>query len=270
MKIESWGKAPLAEIVYLSASPSGGADTKVLSVDQAFVDKLPDDLDAILVASDLQGIVTDWAAGGVPVLLGEHLAEIYLSMADSGTAPSPARVGVVLAGDLFSAPDASKRGATGDVRDVWAAFGASFRWVVGVQGNHDQFGTPRERERLFGPDHLHLLDGGCVSVDGLVLGGVGLVVGNPEKQGRRSEDEFLHLLRGVLKPKPDIVVLHEGPNGDRGQRGNQSIRTTLEAGRADFSVCGHTHWDSPLYDSSSKSQFLNVDGRAVLLSLRKA
>lgn len=268
LHIEEIEPEHLAEVVYLAAASSGGADTEVLTLQRARVTGLPssqDGLQGLLVASDLQGIVTDWAAGGVPVLLGEHLAEVYVALADAGKVPCPSQVGVLLAGDLFSAPDAGKRGASGDVRPVWSAFGRDFRWVVGVQGNHDELGSAKERQRLFGRGNLHLLDGERVTLDGLTLGGVGLVTGNPAKPGRRSEEAFLGLLDRVIAERADVVILHEGPDGGRGQRGNPQISARLERARVGLTVCGHTPWPTPLQTADSGAQTLNVDGRALLL-----
>lgn len=65
------------------------------------------------------------------------------------------------------------------------AFGQQFRWVVGVAGNHDTFGAPREQAQFFRQrPELQLLDGDVVDVDGLRVGGVGGIMGRPDKQGR--------------------------------------------------------------------------------------
>ncbi len=46
-------------------------------------------------------------------------------------------VAALLAGDFYTVPALDKRGGTGDVTDVWRAFGECFAWVA---GNHDLFG----------------------------------------------------------------------------------------------------------------------------------
>lgn len=191
-------------------------------------------------------------------------------LARESLVPSSAATGVILAGDLYSAPEGNKRGASGDVRDVWFAFARAFRWVVGVAGNHDRFGNDREGRRFREEPGIHLLDGETVEVDRLRIGGVSLIIGNPAKPGRRSEDEFLDSLQGILNAQPDIVILHEGPDGNSRQRGNPKIRETLVAGEAALTICGHDHWNEPLASIGALGrtplQVLNVDARAILLT----
>jgi Icc protein len=99
------------------------------------VDGLPDGLEAVVLASDLQGraLADPHASEDVPLrLLGEAVADELHTLAELEEIPPPERMGVALAGDLYAAPDARKRGATGDVRSVWRAFARrGFRWVVG-------------------------------------------------------------------------------------------------------------------------------------------
>jgi 3',5'-cyclic-AMP phosphodiesterase len=265
MRIMAWGEESLARIVYMAASSAGGADTESLLVERAIVDELPADLDAIVATSDLQGIVTDWDAGGEPMLLGEHLADVLIDLAAQGLAAAPSRTGVVLAGDLYSAPDAAKRGASGDVSAVWEAFAHHFRWVVGVQGNHDLFGGAKERRRLLSVPNIHLLDGEVANVDGMSIGGVGLATGKPSKHGRRPAGEFLGLLGTVVVEQPQLVVLHEGPDGSRAQRGNGAIRDMLVDAMTPLTICGHKHWPEPTFEPQDGVQFVNVDKRAVVL-----
>ncbi len=97
------------------------------------VDVLPSGLDALILTGDLQGIAPSWSTGSTG-LLGVRLAEELVELSEQGVLPYPERTGVVLAGDLYSAPGANIRGASGDVRAVWEAFADAFRWVAGVQG----------------------------------------------------------------------------------------------------------------------------------------
>jgi Icc protein len=270
MRILGFDDEPLHEILYLEAAPRGGSAPRRLPIMRGRVDRLPDGLDALLVASDLQGVAPSWSSGGQSVLLGEVLAEEIERLAGEGIVPPTAAVGAILAGDLYSAPGGDKRGASGDVRDVWLAFASVCRWVVGVAGNHDRFGNEREAGRFRGEPGVHLLDGETVVVDGLRIGGVSLIIGNPAKPGRRSEDDFLDSLQRVLDEQPDIVILHEGPDGNAGQRGNPHIRARLAAGAAALTICGHDHWHEPLAELDTRGrerlQVLNVDARAVLLT----
>lgn len=115
------------------------------------------------------------------------IADELAMMGEAGELVHPSHTGVLLAGDLFSSDTADVRGASGDVRAVWSAFAARFRWVAGVAGNHDTFGTPREQERLLRQPNAHLLDGEVRELDGLRVGGVGLISGASEKHGRREK-----------------------------------------------------------------------------------
>jgi hypothetical protein len=241
------------------------------------VEGLPEELDALVLTSDLQGVAPSWRNGGANALLGVEVAEVLRGLTETpppgrGVLPYPERTGVILAGDLYSAPGGDVRGATGDVREVWYAFAESFRWVAGVLGNHDQFGTLRERRSLEAHAAVRLLEGSVTQVDGLCLGGVGEIVGDPRKAGRKSADDFTAALELVLEVQPDILVLHEGPPGGADQPGNSDIAATLRA-RLDSSrtpwsgvvVCGHSHWEEPLAELRGGVQVLNVDARVVVL-----
>ena len=260
---------PIASVRFLNASRRGTPEVESLPILVARVDALPEGLAALIAAADLQGIVPDWSDGGRPRLLGEELADTYLALAEEGLVPPAEATGVLLAGDLYSAPDASERGASGDVRAVWAAFASAFRWVAGVAGNHDRFGSAREQARFGSQPAVHLLDGQVAALDGLRVGGVGLIAGNPAKQGRRSERDQLDLVEMVLASRPDILVLHEGPSGAAEQRGSAGIRDELLKQPPTLTVCGHCHWRQPLLQLTHDAQVLNVDGRAVVLTAER-
>jgi Icc protein len=246
----------LTDMPYLRARSGGGTEVARLELQGARVDRLPDGLDGLLVTSDLQGMApSPWA--GEAVLLGCALAEQLLAWHDQWLIPPPERLGIVLAGDLFSAPGADKRGATGDVRPVWDAFRqVGCGRVCGVAGNHDLFGR--------GGKDRDLLDGEVVDWGGLRLGGVGGVLGHKDKPGRRPPAVFRELVHGALVQSPDVLILHQGPPGvGRRQPGEDQISEML----GDFGglvICGHDHWNDPLAECAS-GQVLNVDGRAVLL-----
>ncbi len=226
---------------------------------------LPKDIDALVLASDLQGVATNWSRGGENVLLGIEVAEELARLADDGALPPASRMGIVLAGDLYSAPGGDKRGATGDVLEVWHAFADVFRWVAGVAGNHDLFGTEKDRHRLIRRPNVAVLDGDVRNFDGLSIGGVSYIVGNPNKKGRVEESEFFAALNLVLEAEPDLLVLHEGPDGGPGQRGNSEVQRRLRSSRCEFVVCGHSHWNEPLAEIGDGTQVVNVDARVLVL-----
>jgi len=265
VKITDLHRDPVHRIRYTNAGKRGKTVSELLPVLVGEVEGLPEDVDALVVTSDLQGVTPSWRDGGANVLLGVALVDELLELAERGFLPYPERTGVVLAGDLYSAPAGDVRGASGDVRDVWTAFAAAFRWVIGVQGNHDRFGTERDRARLEATEGVYLLDAAVTSVDGLRAGGVGEIIGDPAKPGRRAEADFLAGLDSVVAERPDLVVLHQGPHGDDGQRGDALVRDTLRPLDESLVVCGHVHWESPLHRPARGPQVLNVDSRVVVL-----
>jgi hypothetical protein len=251
-------------ILYLNAAPGGGRESSTFPIHLGIADALPDALDAIFLTSDLQGICP---IGGESVLLGVALAEHLGELADGSDLPVSERIGVILAGDLYSDPSATVRGATGDVRSVWNAFADRFAFVAGVAGNHDLFGEGTELSRFRSAPGIHLLDGDRVEFGGLAIAGVGGVIGNSiGKNRRRREKDYLRLLDQVLDLEPAVVVLHQGPDGGEPRlRGHAAIREHIRAAHPHLTVFGHCHWSKPLVEPDAGHQLLNVDGRGVLL-----
>ncbi len=266
MQIISLEQKPIHRIRFLNAAKRGGVESQVLPIIQGHVDKLPKGLEAILLTSDLQGVVKVWQPRATH-LLGEELADEYVRLAEQGLVAKPQNTGVILAGDFYSASDGAKRGASGDVRSVWQAFADRFRWVAGVQGNHDRFGTEIEKQRFVNHSKINLFDYESVTLDGLCIGGVSGVIGDPTKPARKAEGEFLAGLELVLESEPDILVLHQGPNGNESQRGSELIAKQIVKSQIPLTVCGHVHWDEALAIIGESMQVLNVDARAVLLTL---
>lgn len=254
--IDAIADEPLQVVPYLNAAKGGGREVARLEIVRARARGLPDGLDAIVVASDLQGMT---GAGGAAQLLGVSVAEALDELAFDDVIPPAPRTGVILAGDLYSVPEANRRGGHGEVVDVWAAFAERFAWVVGVAGNHDDTAGVAEL------DNAHLLDGDTVDLDGLTFGGVSLIIGNPDKRGRRDEDEQLALLDRVLRARCDVLILHEGPSGDRDQPGNPAIRARLDRRPPALTICGHVHWPRPLAPLPP-GQILNADTRTLVLT----
>jgi Icc-related predicted phosphoesterase len=252
IKIAAVEPAPLAELRYLNAAATGRTEVARLEILRGRVGRLADELDAIVCCSDLQGMVSG-------ELLGVAVAHELEQLAEAGVLPPSARTGIVLAGDLYSVPGANKRGGFGEVVSVWQAFADRFPWVAGVAGNHDDV----EGVSDLG-EHVHVLDNTTVTVDGLRIAGVGGIIGNPNKPGRRDEDTHLAQIAERVERGCDLLVLHEGPHGERKQVGNAAIRGLVEAGEVPLTVCGHSHWAEPLA-SHARGQILNVDARVVVL-----
>lgn len=123
------------------------------------------------------------------------------------------------------------RGGAGDVREVWQAFSHRFGWVAGVAGNHDRFGeSPLEVKVFRAGRGIHYLDGEIACIEGLRIGGLSGIIGKASRPFRRTEKDFRKAIRCLVKERPDILILHEGPNDPDAQlRGNESIRSELAA-----------------------------------------
>jgi Icc-related predicted phosphoesterase len=256
IKIISFDDDVIHRLLYLNAARGGGSTIETLEIKRARAIGLPDTLDAIVATSDLQGIVPDPRTCEA-MLLGVAVAEALEELAFDGVLPPADRIGVVLAGDLYSVPTADKRGGFGDVAGVWSAFAKRFAWVVGVAGNHDEVTTVKRTDRV------HLLDAEVVALSGLRVGGVGLIAGNPAKHGRREEDEQLARIARVASV--DLLILHECPNGDGNrQEGHPAIRAIIDEHATPLTICGHFHWESPL-SCHPGGQILNVDSRVMVL-----
>ncbi|MDI6098164.1 metallophosphoesterase [Actinoplanes sp. NEAU-A12] len=253
----------LATIPYRAAGPGGVARNLQLAVERLRVDTLPGGCTALLATGDLQGIATSRDTGK-PALLGIALAGYLGLWAESGLFPAPGDIAVLLTGDLYSAPDADLRGATGDVSTVWAAFAAAgCPAVVGIAGNHDELSPAWADDP--GPG-VALLDGTRYHHGDLTVAGVSGVIGVPAKPFRRTEEAFLATVDALTDPPPDVLLLHEGPRGTGpDQPGRATLRARLERRPPPLTLCGHVHWARPIAPLGA-GHILNVDARAVLLT----
>jgi 3',5'-cyclic-AMP phosphodiesterase len=256
---------PIHRIQFLNAAKGGGVESQALPILKGLIDALPTGVEALLIASDVQGVVKNWQLGANR-LLGIELAEVYRNLSAQNLVPDPAVTGVILAGDLYASPAGDKRGASGDVREVWRAFAQDFRWVVGVAGNHDRFGTATEQQELESLPSVHLLDYGLTEVDSLRIGGISNIIGDPAKPGRRDEQEFLTGLQLVLEAQPTMVVLHQGPQAGEGFPGCELVEYYISKAAPPLTICGHVHWSKPLFQGDRSTQILNVDSRAIVLT----
>lgn len=174
---------------------------------------------ALIATADLQGRERfEDSTGGSIRLLGEALPQrLRREVLPALSVRESDLVGVLLAGDFYTVPALDKRGGIGDVTSVWRAFADCFTWVAGIPGNHDTFGEPPQRRPKF-PSHMRFIDGDVTEVNGMRIAGLGGIIGKATRPNRRSEDDYLATLRRLLYPRPDIVLMHEGPDGpDPGQ-----------------------------------------------------
>jgi 3',5'-cyclic-AMP phosphodiesterase len=253
----------LATVPYRAAGPGGVPQNVQLTVERLVVDRLPVGCDAVLAAGDLQGVAPS-PLGGDPELLGIAVADYLGVWAESGLLPPVDRIGILLTGDLYSSPGADRRGASGAVLDVWLAFAAAgCPMVFGVAGNHDEVAATQVAE--LGPDVV-LLDGERRDFGGLSVAGISGIIGDPGRALRRTEKDFLSLVRKAGTPPTDVLLLHEGPAGDRaGQLGNAAIRSTLERRAPSLTLCGHVHWAEPVA-ALGGGHIVNVDARVVVFT----
>jgi Icc-related predicted phosphoesterase len=262
LRITTWNPQPLRQIPYLNAAPGGGKTEVVrLEITTARATGLPAALKALVLTADLQGRerVSGPQVRDEPPLLGETLAHDLERLGVSALLPPADEVGVILAGDLWADPQSRKRGGLGDVAPVWNTFARSFRWVAGVLGNHDQLDRTSYASQ-------HLLDGTVVTPDGLRIGGVGGIIGHKGKTGRKPEADFLRMLHEVLATKPDIVILHMGPDAPESDlRGSEVVRRALEEYPPTLVVCGHCHAHQPIHELANGTQVVNVDARVIVV-----
>ncbi len=269
MKIIEFQTSAIAEFPFLNAGRGPGQFYEDrIPVHRARVDRLPDGVAAIVATADLQGRERfQESVGGSLRLLGEVLpqrlvSEVLPSLGIRGSQ----QVGVFLAGDFYTVPALDQRGGTGDVTSVWQAFAESFTWGAGVAGNHDTFGDPPQRRPRL-PSWMHYLDGDSVNVAGLRVAGLGGIIGRANRINRRSEEDYLATLKRLIEARPDVLLMHDGPDGSQtAQRGLPRIRELLIESGMGLVIRGHAHWDQPFAEFPSGLQVLNVDGRVVVLT----
>jgi Icc protein len=235
----------------------------VLPFYRAVVEGLPDGLDAIIAAGDLQGIEQTADGSRSSKLLGEVLASEIEVLRVRGLLPSKDRTAVVLTGDL------QPRADEGDVRSVWFALADTCRWIAGVAGNQDTFGIRNSgKDTLFTTDRSELcfLDESTATLDGLKIGGISGTVGTRDGPWIRTESEFAAVISRLANQDLDLLISHDGPNvAGTALTGWPSIRQALESAQPTILVRGHDFWVSPLAMLNNGTQVLNVDERVIVM-----
>lgn len=263
MRIVGIDPEPADRVPYLSALTGGGSAALDLPVHTGRIEGLPPGLDGIIVASDLQGVCE--AGGSEPRLLGEELAErLALLLEYEFPRLDPRRMLALLCGDLYADPEV--RGSSGDPLPVWRAFARIYGRVSGVAGNHDLLPLGGEAE-LKACDNVEFFDRpGVKEVSGIRLAGLGGIVGREGRPNRMPEERFLGEAERLLSRRPDILLLHQGPDvPGRDQRGHEGLGKRLEVGPPLLACCGHVHWPQPLA-GIGQAQILNADGRAFVFT----
>jgi 3',5'-cyclic-AMP phosphodiesterase len=230
---------------------------------RAIVDGLPEGLDVIIATGDLQGTEQTSDSSRSSRLLGEVLASEIKVLRTRGLLPSADRTAAVLAGDF------QPRADEGDIRAVWFALADVCRWVAGVAGNHDTFGSDGSAWNvLFATDRseLHFFDENTTTLDGLKIGGISGIVGTQIGRWIRTESEFAAAISRLANRGLDLLISHDGPNvAGTALTGWPSIRQALESAQPTILVRGHDFWASPLAILNNGTQILNVDERVVVM-----
>lgn len=236
-----------------------------------YVDRMPQGLTAIVATSDLQGVAITLNGDDGHQYEDRYLAHALvekLSHSLDNHGISKEKTGVLLLGDFHSDLLLKKRGGYGDVRDVWMAFYKSFKWIVGVAGNHDTFafGSHREFAAFREQANLHLLDGDTVVIDSVKFSGVSGVIGNSKRPWRHRERDHLKMIEEAIKCSPSFLLLHEGPSiHEKGLQGKDEIRQHLEKQAPCTLICGHRHWPgNKIHSLSNGSQIINTEGKVIV------
>ena len=252
MKVERIDSQPVLSIPCLVPRARGGSMESAIPVHLGRVDRLPGALSALIVTSDLQAREAAAENRSIGVVLAEALENLARERR-----MDPGRIGVILAGDLYTSATLHRRFGVGDVSEVWDGFAGRFRWVTGVLGNVDRL--PKKARKRH-----QLLEGDTAIFDSLRIAGVSGIIGSPRMENRRPEAAFLREIAREIAREPDILILHEGPSvPGAGLRGNDAVRRALN----DFAglvVCGHNTWPHPMA-TLGRATVLNSDGRCLLL-----
>jgi hypothetical protein len=121
MRIEKLNENVLENVSYKTIGSNGDVIDAQIPILVGEISGLPKYIDALIVTSDLQGIVRKDTH---EILLGEVLADYLPIFTAIELGLKPQNVGVVLCGDLYAS--LCKRGGLGDVRGVWNHFNKYF------------------------------------------------------------------------------------------------------------------------------------------------
>ena len=238
------------EIEYCSSGSSSPRDL-TLKISTVRYTSTANATPTILATADLQGRERHASNR----LLGELAAEEIIALQELGVLP---RFDLcTLCGDFYDYPDLRKLGGTGDVTPVINALSKTAVRTFAVLGNHDEV-----RESELSPE-VTILDGNAIKIESLTIAGVSGIVGNPKRNNRKTEDEFLSAVERCSNSRIDILLLHQGPEGPtEAEYGFYKLNEFLKK-RADLLVMfGHCHWSEPFH-CECRNLFCNVDARVI-------
>ena len=252
---------PAERLPYAVLPPSGHHPVDTwLPIYRGTVHGLPDEIDTLVIASDLQGMDV---SGSEPVMLGVAVPE-WLSLYLQIEAPDwrPEKTGVLLCGDLYG--DLERRGSSGDPSAAWREFRHHFGLVTGVAGNHDLI--PSQEAAAWEHGGMTLLHERTIDWGTLRIAGIGGIIGRPDKPNRMPETQYIASLRRLLRHQPDILLLHPSPSiPEYGLQGEKTLCSLLEQNSPALICCGHTHWPTPWVQWNGAS-IINADGNIIILT----
>ncbi|MCX7746920.1 MAG: metallophosphatase family protein [Clostridia bacterium] len=262
MRIERLNEEPVEYINYKTVADDGHRVIDVqLPIIIGKISGLPEYLDALIITSDLQGIFVE---NEREMLLGEAIAEFLPLYTKIELGLSPKNIGVFLCGDLYATLE--KKGGLGDVRAVWNKFNNNFKWVGGVAGNHDSFGSEIEFDEFKKREGIFYFDREIQVIENMKTAGISGIIGKQDRVNRIREEDYLKILEKLLMKRPDILLLHQTPNSPIDNlKGEEKIRSIVEKYTPTLAFCGHYHWKKALTELCNGTQVLNVDSRAAIL-----
>ena len=291
---------PVEVFTYITAAQgSQGIEYKRLPVYSGTIKGLPETIDAIIIASDLQGVTPHNRSllkgeADSPEdenliaklhsktedtqhymqsyrLLGEDLAEsLELLLQIEWPDIQQEKVLTLLCGDLYADP--LQRGASGSPLSVWEAFRQKFRYMTAVSGNHDIF-TDEDMQCLnTRPEAVWMLKPRQLDIANIHIAGLGGIIGRTDKPNRMAAPEFLKHMAHLLKKTPDIMLMHQGPDDPVHNRpGAPAVRLELEQHDPVLLCCGHVGWQTHDHQEHyvtlpNGSQILNTDGKVFVFT----
>ncbi len=263
LKIIRINPEPIESIEYFTI-PHGAMSTEKfqLPIYVGEIAGLPKSIDSVVVTSDLQGVCRFEHASDV--LLGEVLAE-SLSLIYEMYLPqlNIHQSWAFLCGDLYA--NLEKRGSSGNPFSVWQAFAQHFAQVIGIAGNHDDFGA--DLNRLKQIENVHFLANDLLQLKGLKIAGLSGIIGRTDKNFRLEEQFYLKEKKKLLRQQPDMLLTHLSPHlAEYGFLGEPQLTRILEKYADNLVCCGHSHWDtSQVVALKNDTQTLNADSKVFIL-----
>lgn len=262
LHIKDIEKEPIERISFLTIPQNSIEPSEYsLPIYKGKIEGLPENINAIVVTSDLQGVVIQ---NDENVLLGEILAENLKLIFDIYFPEIDRKETIVfLCGDLYT--DLIKRGQSGNPTKVWEKFASVFGQTIGIGGNHDKFDNVEDINKI---QNAKLLINEIFEIEGLRIGGLSGIIGRADKNFRLQETDYLKALSNLLSKKPNILLTHLSPQiSDEDLQGDENITKILEKGNKTTLFCGHSHWEyNKAFDMKNETQILNADTKVFILT----